>query len=85
MAKAVRKLSPWIYTSQCSVRAIVDSRGHRKGTRFERGTPVVEIKRWRNAAQVRLDRVAGCRRQPSPGLAASVTRRAPTSMVNAQP
>lgn len=61
-AKAIKRLSTGIYADQYSIQAIVNGAAGRKTKRFEHGTELAAIKRWRNEEKVRLEAIA--RKQP---------------------
>jgi integrase len=55
MSKKLRKLTTGVYADQYSVRAIVNCAAGRQEKRFDHGTPLAEIKRWRNETKVKLE------------------------------
>lgn len=63
MPKTLKRISPGIYRDAYGLRAVVDVASGRKEKRFAGGTPLPEIKRWREEAKVKLD--AKARRRPS--------------------
>lgn len=62
MAKKLKKLAPGIYEDQYSIRAIVNIAAGRKEKRFDFGTSLLEIRRWRNETKTKLERMNPQRR-----------------------
>lgn len=55
MARTWKKLATGIYEDARSIQAVVNCAAGRKTRRFPHGTPLREIKQWRNGAKVRLE------------------------------
>lgn len=63
MPKTIRKLSKGIYQDRYGIRAVVDIAAGRDEKRYSEGTPLPEMKQWRETTIVRLRALA--RRKPS--------------------
>jgi site-specific recombinase XerD len=53
--KKFKKIATGVYQDQWGIRAVVDVAAGRKTKRFDRGTPLREIQRWRNQTKVKLE------------------------------
>lgn len=58
----LKRLSTGIYADAHSIQAVVNGAAGRKTKRFPHGTPLADIKHWRNATKVALEAIA--RRRP---------------------
>lgn len=54
---STKRLSTGIYQDDVSIRAIVSIAAGRKQKRFEHGTSIADIKRWRNEMRTKLERL----------------------------